>query len=377
MNGIEYKDRYYFSANYESARSRFREAVCRREGRLFALDLSAKGPAGERLSIDIAWFGSARPRRAFVHSCGLHGVEAFSGSAIQLLWLNSTLPDIPEDGAIILAHVLNPYGMAWLRRGNENNVDLNRNFRDTGETADIPRYWEALNALLNPPTPPKRDWFRQRLSWMVFWRNKRAVRQAIGGGQCLNPKGLFFAGEALEEGPSKFQGFMEERLSAAESIVAIDVHTGLGRSGEDRLLVDVPAEQPHISRAMRDVFGAYLENSDTDGIAYTIRGSQQDMYTRSFPRSRVHFACQEFGTYEPLRVLGALREENRSHFYGNASKNIRDRTKESLLQAFNPVDPEWRHRVLLRGAVVMQQASTLAFAPEGRLLTSPRTQWSN
>lgn len=28
-----------------------------------------------------------------------------------------------------MVHVLNPYGMAWLRRVNENNVDLNRNFR--------------------------------------------------------------------------------------------------------------------------------------------------------------------------------------------------------------------------------------------------------
>ena len=29
---------------------------------------------------------------------------------------------------MIIAHVVNPYGMSWRRRWNENNVDLNRNF---------------------------------------------------------------------------------------------------------------------------------------------------------------------------------------------------------------------------------------------------------
>src|SRR5213592_2819131 len=79
------------------------------------------------ISIDTAWFGTANPHRVLLHSSGLHGVEGFAGSAIQLQLLNS-LPSLPQDAALIVVHVLNPYGMAWLRRFNENNVDLNRNF---------------------------------------------------------------------------------------------------------------------------------------------------------------------------------------------------------------------------------------------------------
>ena len=37
---------------------------------------------------------------------------------------------MPEDVAIVLVHALNPFGFAWRRRWNENNVDLNRNFLD-------------------------------------------------------------------------------------------------------------------------------------------------------------------------------------------------------------------------------------------------------
>jgi predicted deacylase len=125
----------YFSPDYATARSRFIEAVERAHGKLYSLPIQATRPKGERLTIDIAWFGSDNPRRVFVHSSGLHGVEGFAGSAIQLQWLAEGIQALPEDGAILIIHVLNPYGMASLRRFNENNVDLNRNFQGPYEGA--------------------------------------------------------------------------------------------------------------------------------------------------------------------------------------------------------------------------------------------------
>jgi len=73
------------------------------------------------------WFGSDRPRRTLLISSGLHGVEGFAGSATQLQFLDK-MQFPPDDTAVVLFHSLNPYGMAWLRRVNEQNVDLNRNF---------------------------------------------------------------------------------------------------------------------------------------------------------------------------------------------------------------------------------------------------------
>ena len=77
----------YFSPDYVTARDGFRQAAQRAGGRLTARELAANGPGGEDLTIDIAWFGPDTPRRAFIHSSGVHGVEAFAGSAIQLQWL--------------------------------------------------------------------------------------------------------------------------------------------------------------------------------------------------------------------------------------------------------------------------------------------------
>ena len=74
----------YFSPDYFTARSRFREGAKEAGGRLTALEIDAKGPAGEDLTIDIAWFGAKQPREVLLHSSGLHGVEAFAGSARPL-----------------------------------------------------------------------------------------------------------------------------------------------------------------------------------------------------------------------------------------------------------------------------------------------------
>src|SRR5689334_7409485 len=93
----------YFSHDYLTAANRFRETAAKAGARMESLPIEAKGPAGERLNIDIAWFGSGTPRRVLLHSSGLHGVEGFAGSAIQLQLINS-LPSLPADSAIVMAH---------------------------------------------------------------------------------------------------------------------------------------------------------------------------------------------------------------------------------------------------------------------------------
>jgi len=117
----------FFAPDYTTARERFRAAARRIGAGLHALPLAAVGPIGETLTIDIAWLGPADARAALLHTSGLHGVEAFAGSAVQHALLNDP-PAIAPGCALVLVHVLNPWGMAWLRRTNENNVDLNRNF---------------------------------------------------------------------------------------------------------------------------------------------------------------------------------------------------------------------------------------------------------
>ncbi len=187
----------YFSPDYETARSRFRAAAENTGGLLTELKLDAKGPNGEDLPIDITWFGAERPRRALLVSSGVHGVEAFAGSAIQLQSLDEILPALPEDAALILIHTVNPYGMAWLRRVNESNVDLNRNFLEPDEEYASPAGgYAAFDGLLNPKTPPSLDLFYAEAAWLVARHGFNQLKQTIVGGQYAFEKGLFFGGTA-------------------------------------------------------------------------------------------------------------------------------------------------------------------------------------
>ena len=296
----------YFSPDYPTARARFRQAVLRAQGLLVPLELAAQGPRGEDLAIDVAWFGAPRPVRALVHSSGIHGVEGFAGSAIQLQWVAEGLPRLPPDAAVVLVHVLNPFGMAWLRRVNENNVDLNRNFLGPGQAfVGAPEGYAQLDSLLNPPTPPSPELFYLRTGWLIARRGMATLKQTVAGGQYVNPQGLFYGGAALEPGPDAIERFVRQRLGGVQKLVAVDVHTGLGRFGVDTLLVGAPNDRADLVTRMRAVFGNRVSSMDPErGPAYGVRGIYEAMYPRLLGGER-----SVRGRAVDVEVVGAPRFE--------------------------------------------------------------------
>jgi polar amino acid transport system ATP-binding protein len=110
-------------------RRRFVAAVELSGASLTAFAHPMPGPEGEALATDVAWFGPAEASRLVVVISGTHGVEGAYGSACQTAWA-SRMPKLPADTAVMMIHLINPWGTAWSRRVNEDNVDLNRNFID-------------------------------------------------------------------------------------------------------------------------------------------------------------------------------------------------------------------------------------------------------
>ncbi len=336
----------YFSPDYLTARDRFRAAAIAAGATLDALELTAKGPHGEPLSIDIAWLGSERPEQAFLHTTGVHGVEAFTGSAVQLALLDHGLASAANHAAI-LVHVINPFGMAWLRRTNENNVDLNRNFLVTGESWNgSPQLYRALDPLLNPQLPPARDGFHLRAAATAMRHGFHRVKQAIAEGQYDFPRGLFFGGDCMQEGPRLYTNWLRQHLGNTAYVFALDLHTGLGRRGTDTVVPDA-----HVNTTPRAILGTALGRKFADpaqpSVAYTVRGGLGSALPHILPRSRIDFVLQEIGTRNPLTVLHALREENRWHFHGDGS--IVHRSKQRLFEALCPAAVSWRRRAVHHG----------------------------
>jgi hypothetical protein len=337
----------YFSNDYASARGRFLHAAEATGARLHSLELDARGPSAEALSIDIAWLGDSEPRRVLLHTCGLHGVEGFAGSAIQLRALLEP-PQLAPGIALVFAHILNPYGMAWIRRTNENNVDLNRNFPSPGQCwRGAPDPYRRLHDLLNPASPPTCDAFMLRVLLKLLRHGLRQVSQAVAAGQYDYPLGLFFGGRQLEQGPRLYLEWLARHLRCVGYVLAVDVHTGLGPRGKESLFV---SEHTGSTRSLIES----LEPRRFIDAPYHISGGIDTALATSLPGLPYGSLTQEFGTRAAIEVLGALREENRWHHYG--AGHLDHPSKRRLLNAFCPPDPRWRKKILDQGDSLLRRA---------------------
>ncbi|MDP6580141.1 MAG: DUF2817 domain-containing protein [Vicinamibacterales bacterium] len=346
-----------FSPSYEVARRRFRDTANEAGA---TLEQHPVDP-GADLTIDVATLGHANPRWAVVVTSGLHGVEGFFGSAIQLAWLTRLKSGgpLPGGGAIVLIHAVNPYGFARLRRTNEDNVDLNRNFLDTRDSyTGAPAAYAALDPFLNPASPPSLlEPFRLKALWHIKRNGLPMLKNAVAGGQYRFPRGLFFGGY----GPAAATRIMQQHLAAwlggAQRTIHIDLHSGLGAHGRYRLLL-AESMRPSQSEWYRDTFGSeVVEPLDSvDGTAYDASGTLGGWAMRHLSDTRYRFVGAEFGTYPILRVLGALRAENRAHFFSRPDVGAFRRARNELLECFCPHDRRWRELVVAQGLAIIDQA---------------------
>jgi hypothetical protein len=350
----------YFSPDYATARGRFRALAEARGMALESHPIEVKGPGGEALAIDVARAGAERPDGVVVVSSGLHGIEGYFGAAVQLALLGR--PDVvsalPGGVALVVLHVLDPFGFAWVRRVNEDNVDLNRNFLDEGEPyRGSPSHYAKFDRLLNPMRPPRVvDPFRALALLAILRHGMPELKQAVAGGQYDFPLGLFFGGHA----PSPTYRILAEHLSRwvgdAANVLHVDFHTGLGRWATYQLLLD-DGLGPGRFEWLRGRFGDPVRHSRPDeSIAYEARGSLGTWCRSSFPGRAYDLLCAEFGTYPPLRVLSALRAENRAHLWGEPDDPATRRAKRRFMETFVPSSPRWRARCVWQGLEVVARA---------------------
>jgi hypothetical protein len=245
--------------------------------------------------------------------------------------------------------------MAWLRRTDENNVDLNRNLLRQGERwSGVPEAYRKIDRTLNPRSSPARDFFILRAQALALRHGFHALKQAVAEGQYEFPQGLFYGGRELAEGPRVYLDWVAQHLGQARYVCAVDVHTGLGRWGGEMLFPEPgPGATPAL--ALGQALGRRLGVTHATRAAYAIRGGMGARLPQQLPHAALDFILQELGTYRALTVLHALREENRWHHYG--AGNIDHPAKRRLREALCPSDPGWRRRVIAHGVALARAAA--------------------
>ena len=363
--------RLWFSKSYAEAAGRF--AIACQEltsaGHNVShqrLKLGIQGPEAEELAIDIAVIGSLDSGKAIMSSSGVHGVEGYPGSAIQLSIMDKLAKAPPfDDHAVILIHAVNPYGMAWWRRFNENNVDLNRNFLRLDEHySGVPEGYEEVKDFINPKTVPKKrePSFNIRALMLILRCGFNNIKQAVAEGQYQYPTAIQYGGSKLEKGPTMLIEWLTTNLASINKLFAIDHHTGLGPSGHDTLLLplELRVDDREKFEKLQNLFPGHIELLDSkSGIGYEIKGDIHQGLVNRFPNISWTYFTQEFGTFKPIKVIRANRDENRWTQWGGhvdeaGAKNHWSRN--NLLRIFNPNDSKWQEKVISRGNIVFDSA---------------------
>lgn len=337
---------------------RFREDARRAGFELAAYPIGMQGPDGHALTIDVARRGPSRASRALVVSSGLHGIEGYFGSAVQRTWLAQAPHALVDDVRVVLVHALNPFGFAFHRRVNEENVDLNRNFLCQGEAYEgAHQAYRELDALLNPESAPRRlEPFLLRTLPSLRRHGFKTLKNAVAQGQYAYPRGLFYGGH----GPTTTQRLLGEHtagwLEGAERVVHLDLHSGRGKFGDYALCVDMAPTEPRF-RGLARAFGAdVVEGFDPNGVLYEVRGGLGRWLEALLPGTQYDCLLAEFGTYNALHVLAALRAENRAHHHAADRPALLRRAKRALFEAFCPRSPRWRRTVVARALGVIDSA---------------------
>lgn len=346
--------------SYRVARDRFLAAAHSRGATLEKSVLPVhEGLEGEELAVDVARLGPDDAPDVVVVVSGTHGVEGYCGSALQTWWLERGAPGRPPGVAVELVHALNPFGMSWVRRTNEDGVDLNRNVIDWSAPPPANPGYDEIADLLVPP-----DWSeatRARtdsvLLELLTERGLESFQQTISGGQYDHPGGVFHGGRGPAWSNEWLRSWFGRALTGYARAVILDLHTGLGPWGVGELITSEPLDSPAHQRAGR-WWGPVTSMVDGDGVSAVLTGDWLVAAPGWLPDSEVTGVALEFGVLDPVSTLQALRADAWLHAHGDPRSAEGDRIRAQVRAAFADDDPSWIATVARRFDEVLAASFT-------------------
>lgn len=389
----------FFRSNYDSARELFIKSAKAAGAELLSY------PVSNDLSVDVAVVkGSCQSDRYLLHISGTHGVEGYVGSAIQSCMLSylqtQMLQNKPIKTTIVFVHILNPFGMKYNRRVNEDNIDLNRNFLLEEDFQRVctrdPNFagYVDLDSLLNPVSSvlPLTPTFQILNTAYALLKTVGAVlrygvfkiKRALVSGNYYKQRGLGYGGERLSNSAIALIKVVNDlglgrgtvsQPGTRRQVVLIDAHSGLGPCGQDTLdaspkAQDLEAVFPTEFETTSTFFGGSVKKAvgglkmatkaagggALDGYDLT-EGTVNGFFPSKFLAEDIDglYMIQEFGTIPAPLVGQALMAENMAWFHGNAY--AKDYYGNVLKKAFYlEHDTRWKRSVVRRGMAVVLQA---------------------
>jgi hypothetical protein len=359
----------HFAATYAEARDKYFDAA-KAHGLAVERHIhpTSRGASGEELSVDVVTLGEASAAGMLLLTSGTHGVEGFCGSGCQVALLHDAefVAAVRSAGvAVVFLHALNPYGFSHLHRTNEDNVDMNRNFRDF-TTPPVPnRAYAEVHGFAVPATWPPAPDNEARIAAYVAERGERALQQAITGGQCEFPNGLFYGGVRPAWSNTVFRTVLRQHGAHRARIGWIDFHTGLGPRGHGEKIYsgrNVAADLARTRSWWGDDVTSFLDGSSSSA---TLSGVNYNaMYDECLGVSYAGIAL-EFGTLPMRDMLQALRADQWLTNHPDANDESRTAIKRQVRDAFYCDADDWKSTVYAQALAASLTAVSRLGDPRG------------
>jgi predicted deacylase len=307
-----------------------------------------RGLDGEELAVDVAEVGPADADAVIVVVSGTHGVEGYLGSALQRHHLEQ-LAGHDTEPTFVFVHALNPYGFSWVRRVNEDNVDLNRNFVDWSQP--LPRNHEYTE-LADVVVPSGWSDDEQQATLVALLGKLEEVglerlQQIISGGQYEHPTGVFYGGTGPVWSHRWLREFAARRLEGVARAVVIDLHTGLGPWGHGELISSqVPGSESY--GRQRTCWPDITSLHDGSSVSAELAGDWLAAAESFAPATQMTVVGIEYGTVDAVTVLQSLRADAVLHAHGDPAAPDAAAIRDQVRAAFIDDDPAWLETCLPR-----------------------------
>lgn len=348
-----------FSPSYASARATFLRAAADAGAELASHRHPLPGPDGAPLFLDTARFGAPDARRVLFLASGTHGVEGFCGSGIQTWLLRGGIAGrVPEDVALVLVHAVNPWGFAWLRRVNEDNVDVNRNFVDHAKPHPENPDYDGLYAALNPEGLDEATLkgCLDQLRRFESERGSAASYRALSGGQYRHPRGVQYGGQAPVWSNRVLRGLWARHAEGAELAVFLDLHSGLGPRGVG-LLLQTAAEASPAAALARALWPDVIRSEPAaGGDSALVSGLIGPAFVGALPGTTSTGLVLEFGTRDMLQVMLAVQADNWLSQHGSRESAEGRAISQRMRDAFFIEEDDWKEKVCERAREVLVRA---------------------
>jgi hypothetical protein len=354
----------YFPSSYEDSRARFLQSLGLIQQKWHTTQLESYPLKNfPDLSIDWLWAHANNKKTLVLISTAEHGIEGYVGYTMMKIFVEEFAPRLnPETTGLLLIHGLNPWGMKYHRKVNENSVDLNRNFVIDAQFDPVinPQFHQVKN-LINPQTRIQSFSFENIRFWgrviqALFTTGTTTVTKASLLGQHHTPNGFYYGGTSYQEGTTVAMELYRRALEEYQSVIQIDIHTGYGPRYQMSIIV--PPLDPMTSEETSSKFSYPLVLKINAEEFYDISGDMGAYYyelrNKYFPDKHL-FACGfEFGTFGSsllarIRSLRAMVFENQLYWHSSNDEKTIQKIRKEFEELYFPSETKWREKALADG----------------------------